>query len=307
MAGRVLSIGECMVEIRQAEGGLLRQGFAGDSFNTAYYLRAFLPAACPVDYFTAVGTDTISNDMLAFMQGAGIGAGFIKRVEGRSPGLYMIHLKDGERSFSYWRSASAARLLADDVVTLRAALDASEVIFFSGITLAILAPGAVATLLAELARARAAGRLVAFDPNIRAGLWENAEIMRRTITAGAAVSSVVMPSFEDEATYFGDATIDATIARYRAAGAEKLVIKNGADGITLDFDGNGAFVPAMTTDTVVDTTGAGDSFNGAFLARYVETGDQTDAAAFAARVAAAVIGHHGALLGPAELEALALD
>lgn len=305
MAGRVLSIGECMVELRQAEGGLLRQGFAGDSFNTAYYVRAFLPKAQPVDYFTAVGTDTISDEMLAFIEGTGIGTGFARRVPGRSPGLYMIHLKDGERSFSYWRSASAARVLADDANALRAAIDASEVIFFSGITLAILASDAVETLLAELGRARAAGKLVAFDPNIRPRLWEDAETMRRTITNGAATATIVMPSFEDEATYFGDASIDATITRYSALGIDRLVVKNGADGITLSFGGNETFVASVEAEKVVDTTGAGDSFNGAFLARYIATGDHVGAAEFAARVAATVIGHHGALLPPAELRVLA--
>ncbi|PWK64068.1 sugar kinase [Aminobacter sp. AP02] len=306
MAGRVLSIGECMVELRQAEGGLLRQGFAGDSFNTAYYVRAFLPELQPVDYFTAVGTDTISDEMLAFVEGTGIGTSFVRRVPGRSPGLYMIHLKDGERSFSYWRSASAARLLADDGDALRKAIDPSEVIFFSGITLAILAPEAVATLLAEIGRAKAAGKLVAFDPNIRPRLWDDAETMRRTITAGAAAATVVMPSFEDEATYFDDASIEATIARYRALGIDKLVVKNGAEGITLSVGGNETFVASVAASKVVDTTGAGDSFNGAFLARYIETGDHVGAAEFAARVAATVIVHHGALLPPAELRGFAL-
>ncbi len=301
MAGRVLSIGECMVELRQAEGGLLRQGFAGDSFNTAYYVRAFLPEARPVDYFTAVGTDTISDDMLAFIESTGVGTGFIRRVPGRSPGLYMIHLKDGERSFSYWRSASAARLLADDPQALRAAIDASEVIFFSGITLAILAPEAIATLLDELGRAKADGKLVAFDPNIRPRLWDDVETMRSTITAGAAASSLVMPSFEDEATHFGDASVDATIARYAGLGVGKLVVKDGAAGITLSFEGDRAFVPATRAEKVVDTTGAGDSFNGAFLARYLTTGDHRAAASFAADVAAAVIGHHGALVGRADI------
>lgn len=305
MAGRVLSIGECMVELRQAEGGLLRQGFAGDSFNTAYYVRAFLPKTQPVDFFTAVGTDTISDEMLAFIEGTGVGTSFVRRVPGRSPGLYMIHLKDGERSFSYWRSASAARLLADDTDALRAAIDASDVVFFSGITLAILAPEAVDTLLVELDRARAAGKLVAFDPNIRPRLWDDADTMRRTITAGAAAAAIVMPSFEDEATYFGDASIGATIVRYRGLGIEKLVVKNGAEGITLSFGGNETFVASAVAEKVVDTTGAGDSFNGAFLARYIETGDHLAAAEFAARVAASVIGHHGALLPPAELQALA--
>ena len=217
----------------------------------------------------------------------------------------MIHLKDGERSFSYWRSASAARLLADDAVALRAAIEASETIFLSGITLAILAPAAVETLLAELRRARASGKLVAFDPNIRPRLWADADTMRRTISAAASAATMVMPSFEDEATHFGDASVEETIARYRALGVEKLVVKDGANGITLSFDGRTSFVPSVAVKTVVDTTGAGDSFNGAFLAAYLETGDERGAAEFAARVAATVIGHHGALLARRELEALA--
>lgn len=286
-----------MVELRQAEGGLFERGFAGDSFNTAYYLRAFLPPDHAVDYFTAVGTDPASAEMLAFMRAAGVGIGFIRRVPGRQPGLYMIHLDRGERSFSYWRSASAARLLADDPAGLRAALAVSDTIFFSGITLAILAPEAAATLLAEVGRARDAGKLVAFDPNIRPGLWDSPERMRQVISAGAEAATMAMPSFEDEALHFGDASVDRTVARYHGLGVAKVLVKDGARGVTLSFGGDKAFVPSFAADRLVDTTGAGDSFNGAFLARYLTTGDQRRAAEFAARVAAAVIGHHGALVG----------
>lgn len=294
-----------MVELRQAEGGLFRQGFAGDSFNTAYYLRTFLPETYAVDYFTALGTDPVSDEMLAFMAGSGVGTSFVGRIAGRSPGLYMIHLDHSERSFSYWRSASAARLLADDPAALRNAIDASDTIFFSGITLAILAPDAVETLLAEISRAKNAGKLVAFDPNIRPSLWSDPATLRRTISAGAQAANMVMPSFEDEARHFGDASIEATIARYAGLGIEKLVVKNGAEGITLSFGGERTFVPSVPAEKLVDTTGAGDSFNGAFLAKYVVTGDPRLAAKFAAHIAATVIGHHGALVEREALEILA--
>lgn len=297
MAGRMLSIGECMVELMQAEGDLLRKGYAGDTFNTAYYARLLLPADWTVDYFTAVGTDTVSDEMLAFIESTGVGTGRIRRVEGRTPGLYMIHLKDGERSFSYWRSVSAAKTLADDPDRLRAAIDASDVIVFSGITLAILAKDAVETLLSELRRAKAAGKTVVFDPNIRPRLWDDKARMLETITSGARASSMVMPSFDDESTHFGDADIQATIARYGALGVDNIVVKDGPNGITLAFKETGqTFVPAATVDKVVDTTSAGDSFNGAFLAHSVAHGNPAGAAAFAARIAARVIGHHGALV-----------
>lgn len=303
MAGRLLSIGECMVELMQAEGDLLRKGYAGDTFNTAYYARLFLPPDWSVDYLSAVGTDTVSGEMLAFIEKTGVGTGHIRRVEGRSPGLYMIHLKDGERSFSYWRSVSAAKTLADDADHLRAAIEASDILVFSGITLAILAPSAVETLLSELRRAKAEGKLVVFDPNIRPRLWDDKQYMLETISAGARASSLVMPSFDDEAAHFGDADIAATITRYRGLGVDNIVVKDGPNGVTLSFGGSEPqFVPSAKVDKIVDTTSAGDSFNGAFLARYGVDGDPVAAAQFAARIAAGVIGHHGALVSKDKLE-----
>ena len=304
MKGSMLSIGECMVELMQAEGGMLRKGYAGDTFNTAYYARLFLPADWTVDYFTAVGTDVVSDEMLAFMEDTGVRTARIRRLEGLMPGLYMIHLKDGERSFSYWRATSAAKRLADDPDRLRSAIEAADVVFFSGITLAILAPDAVETLLSEMRRAKAGGKRVAFDPNIRPRLWDDAARMRATIEAGARAATMVLPSYDDEAAHFGDASVGATIERYRALGAEDVAVKDGANGVTLEFGGEARLhVPATPVSRIVDTTSAGDSFNGSFLARLAAGDRPADAAAFAARVAAAVIGHHGALVERKKLPA----
>lgn len=120
--------------------------------------------------------------------------------------------------------------------------------------------------------------------------------MLNIISEGARVSSVVMPSFGDEAAHFGDKSINGTIERYKELGATCLAVKDGAAGATLDFHGKRAFVPAAEVGTVVDTTSAGDSFNGAFLAHYVTTGDVVAAAHFATNVAGRVICEHGALV-----------
>lgn len=285
-----------MVELSQAGDGLLRKGFAGDTFNTAWYARACLAADWSVDYFTALGDDAMSDEMLAFIDTSGIGTSLIRRIKGRTPGLYMINLKNGERSFSYWRDSSAARSLAADPDRLREAVESAAVIYFSGITLAILPHEDAETLLAEVRRAKAAGKLVVFDPNIRPRLWSSYDVMHTTISEGARSSVLVMPSFDDEAAHFGDDSIEATIHRYRALGAVDIVVKNGADGVTLNFAGEQTFVPAEKVKKVVDTTSAGDSFNGAFLARYLEAGDAPAAARFAAKVAACVVSEHGALV-----------
>ena len=110
-----------------------------------------------------------------------------------------------------------------------------------------------------------------------------------------------MPSFDDEAAHFGDDSIEATVHRYRALGAVHIVVKNGADGVRLNFAGEESFVPAEKVEQVVDTTSAGDSFNGAFLAHYLETADATAAARFAAGVAARVVSEHGALVAKEKL------
>lgn len=299
MGGRFLSIGECMVELSQAGDGLLRKGFAGDTLNTAWYARACLPQGWSVDYFTALGDDPLSQEMLSFIEGAGIGTQHISRISGGTPGLYLINLKDGERTFSYWRSTSAARQLAADADHLRETIDAADIVYFSGITLAILAtPIAVDTFLAELRRAKASGKQVVFDPNIRPRLWANREIMLETITNGARAATLVMPSFDDEAGNFGDTDVEATIGRYRALGVANIVVKDGAKGATLDFGGERSHAPAEQAVKVVDTTSAGDSFNGAFLSRFVTGSTPEEAATFAAKAAATVIGHHGALISP---------
>jgi 2-dehydro-3-deoxygluconokinase len=299
LGGRFLSIGECMVELSQAGNNLLRKGFAGDTFNTAWYARACLSKDWSVDYFTALGDDPLSEEMLAFIKQAEIGTDAVTRIPGGTPGLYLINLKNGERTFSYWRGMSAARQLAADADHLRRTMEAADLIYFSGITLAVLAtPAHVDTFLAELRRARAAGKIVAFDPNIRPRLWANKDVMLQTITDGARAASMVMPSFDDEATNFGDASVEATIERYRNLGVANIVVKDGAAGATLDFEGARTFAPAHQVSDVVDTTSAGDSFNGAFLARFLAGSTPQDAATFAAKAAATVIGHHGALISP---------
>ncbi len=295
--GVFLGIGECMVELSDAQGGLLRQSFAGDVFNTLWYAKRALPHGWSTRFLSAVGVDPLSDGMADFIAGAGIETGDIRRIPDRRPGLYMIHLDAGERSFSYWRDRSAARLLAADAAHLDRAIGAAQVVYLSGITLAILSGDDLETLLARLATARAAGAIIAFDPNIRPALWDDATRMRAMIERAAETATIILPSFDDEASAFGDADAGATLARYAARGADLVVVKNGAGDVSVKR-GNDTATPYPTTAiaTPVDTTGAGDSFNGAFLAEYVTSGDVAASVAAGQACAAQVIGHHGALI-----------
>jgi len=113
---------------------------------------------------------------------------------------------------------------------------------------------------------------------------------------GAGSASIVMPGFDDEAAHFGDASVEATISRYRGLGAATVIVKDGANGATIATADRRVHVPAYPPREIIDTTSAGDSFNGGYLARIAAGDAPADAAAFAARVASAVIGHPGALI-----------
>lgn len=152
---RLVSIGECMVELAP-HGALWQMDIAGDTLNTAWYARALLPKDDEVAYLTALGHDAFSNRALAMMTEAGIATDLIQRHPSRSIGLYAIALKDGERSFAYWRDTSAARTLADGPEALEG-LKRADVIHVSGVTLAILPPEGRARLIAALGGAAARG------------------------------------------------------------------------------------------------------------------------------------------------------
>jgi 2-dehydro-3-deoxygluconokinase len=300
MTDTFLSIGECMVELAPQPGGLYAMGFAGDTLNTAWYARRCLPPSWRVAYLSAVGTDAVSDRMLAFMAAGGIDTAAVARRADSTVGLYLIDLKDGERSFAYWRSDSAARRLAEDPARLDASLAGVRLAYLSGITLAILPEAGRARLLAALARARAAGTRVAFDPNIRPRLWPDADTLRAAITAGAAGADVVLPSFDDERAHFGDADPEATAARYADAGAALVVVKNGAGEMLCRDRGQVIRLRPAPVAEVIDTTAAGDSFNAGFLSRWLTGADTGAALAAGARLAARVIGARGALVDPGE-------
>ena len=291
---RFLAVGECMVEFAVCPDGRYKMGFAGDTFNTAWYVREVAPPGLDVAYLTAVGDDRPSMQMLRFMEDAGIQPEARIR-KNRTVGLYVISLISGERSFSYWRSDSAARTLADDLTGLPGAAP-EDMVYFSGITLAILPDSGRVRLLDVLSSCRDSGISVAFDPNIRLKLWSNAEEIRRWVTEGARVSDIVLPSFDDESALFGDRSPHATSERYLDEGAKTVAVKDGPNSVLVRTPEDRCIVANEPIDEPADTTAAGDSFNAGFLARAMQGADWNEAASFGCDVARTVISSHGALV-----------
>jgi len=303
--GRIVSIGECMGELSETGSpGMLSMGFAGDTLNTAYYLRHSLGQDWQVDYVSAVGTDGLSDRMVDFLKSEGIGTDHVRRLADKTIGLYYITLKDGERSFTYWRNDSAAKRLASDPAALNRALEGADLAYWSGITLAILSNQDRLALIEALGQFAGKGGTVVFDPNLRPRLWDNPEAMRGWVHRAAAVSDLCLPSFEDEATWFGDADPAATAKRYQAEGARRVIVKNGSEDVT--FAGSSGELSRFSipsVEHVVDTTAAGDSFNAGYLAAELNGASVENAVAAGARLAGRVIGARGALVPDAVTQA----
>lgn len=292
-ADGVASIGECMLELSGQAGPNWRMGFAGDTFNTLWALHA-LSGERPATYVSAFGDDPFSQRQISFFAENGIGVGASPVIPGARPGLYAITLTGAERAFTYWRSDAAARRLASDPAALAKSLENQALVYFSGITLAILDAAARKTLLAEVAKARAAGSLVAFDPNYRPRLWQSREEAQAAILDALAVADIALPTFPDEQMLFGDSAPQATAERFGKLVGE-VVVKNGEEPALIATGGALQPVPAQHVATPVDTTGAGDSFNGGYLAARLAGHAPADAVQRAHRVAAAVVQVRGAL------------
>ena len=136
--GRVISIGEVMVELSLAGGGQAGLAFAGDTYNTAVYLARL---GHQVAYATVLGAeDPFSRGIEAGMAAEGIDTGLMARAEGRVPGLYAIERDaGGERRFFYWRGEAPVRQFAElaDQEALAAAAKAADLTYYSAITLAV--------------------------------------------------------------------------------------------------------------------------------------------------------------------------
>nr|WP_305123436.1 sugar kinase [Roseomonas sp. GC11] len=288
-----------MIELARRPDGLAAMGFGGDTLNTAVYLARL---GARVDYVTALGDDPESAAMIAAWQAEGVGCALVARLPGRLPGLYLIDTDPrGERRFLYWRDRAPARELFQmpGTAAMETALEAYDLLYLSGISLAIWGEEGRARLYPMLDRLRARGGRVAFDTNWRPRLWPDAATARRAYATLLARTDIALAGAPELAELGLGATPAEALDGLRGAGVPEIVLKLEPPGCLLHHPGGSAEIPAERVEKVVDTTAAGDSFAAGYLAARLRGEAPEQAARAAHRLAAIVVQHRGAII-PAE-------
>jgi 2-dehydro-3-deoxygluconokinase len=294
----IVAVGECMLELSNTAHNeqLWRLHSGGDTYNTLVYLARM---GFRNGYLTALGKDALSDKMRVEWTNEGVSLDLLLTHPSRNPGLYAINLDEQkERSFTYWRSESAARAMMD-CPGFQNALDktaTTNFLYITGITLSILNDVGRVKISHLAQKVRANGGEVAFDINYRERGWQDSRSARLAINEFAKYVTIAMPSIEDQEALFGDISPSETAKRWHMLGVKEVVIKSSDKGSFVSQGDDIACIPPERTIVPRDTTGAGDGFNAGYLAGRISGLDPVASAKIGNKLAGAIIQQPGAVI-----------
>ena len=299
-------IGECMVELRAMSAATLHQSFAGDVYNSAVYLKRCFPQVT-TSVVTALGQDNLSNKMLERFESEQINTQLVFAHDTKVPGMYYIETDEhGERSFIYWRNDSAAKKVVDflDADALEQ-LSQGDMFFFSGISLAIIEESAREDFWKVVKELKDAGVKIVFDPNYRARLWNSVEETKEQYHLAFTFADITLPGVEDLTTLYGVHSVEAVVEYLKPYQIEEIVVKNGPESVVTKEGDTLQSHTIIPVTNVVDTTSAGDAFNGVYLGARLSDKSISSAVQLAAKAAGTVIQQPGAI-APKDIFQLAM-
>lgn len=288
----LLAIGEPLMEFAEIERGgerLFLPGFGGDTSNVAV---AAARLGARVGYFTLLGDDPFGREFSALWEREGIDHAAVRVVPGTRTGIYFISYGPDGHEFTYARAGSAAsRMSIADLP--HDAIAAARVLHVSGISQAI-SESASDAVFAAIRHAKAAGRTVCYDTNLRLNLWP-LDRARATIHAALALADIARPGLDDARKLTGLHTPEEIADFYLGLGPTIVAITLGRDGtLVRNAAGDSGIVPPHLVEAI-DASGAGDTFGGAFLTEWLRHGDPFRAAAFGNAAAALKTRGYGAV------------
>jgi 2-dehydro-3-deoxygluconokinase len=279
----IVSLGEPLIEFnrpKEGDGRTWLQGFGGDSQNVAI---AAARQGASAGYLTSVGQDWMGDAFLELWRSEGVDASRVSRHATAPTGVSFVTHSAAGHKFDYLRKNSAASLMTPEGLAADYIV-AAKFFHVSAIGQAI-SDSARATCSAAIDAARRSGAKVSYDTNLRLRLWD-LDTARKTIHATCARCDILLPSLDDSQQLTGLDRPEAIADFYLKLGAPLVALKMGAEGALLATPQRRVRIAPHKVE-LVDATGAGDTFDGAFLARLL-AGDDIEEAARYANVAAAL-------------------
>lgn len=258
----LLCCGESLIDMIPAQGTGGEAAFSplsgGAIFNTAIALGRL---GKPAGLMTGLSSDLFGKQLEAALTESGVDTAYAIR-SGRPTTLAFVSLKDGHATYVFYDENTAGRMIRPE--DLPALGESVSTLYFGGISLAV---EPCADTYAALLTREAATRVIMIDPNIRPGFIADEARYRGRLKAMIAQSDIVKVSDED-LTWMdgGPAPIEDKARALLAAGPSLVIVTRGKEGaIALTASGVSIEVAGRPV-TVVDTVGAGDTFNAGVLA-----------------------------------------
>ncbi len=306
----VVCVGESLVDFLPAQSGrrvrdvtAWTPGIGGSLANVSVGVARLGGRSA---FVGVVGEDEFGHLLRERLAAEGVDVSRMRQTAEAKTGLVFISLDErGERSFTYFRTRSAEFQLSERDVD-PAFLGSARVVHFG--TNSLHLPEARAAMLRTVEIARAAGRLVSCDPNLRLHAWADPEVLREQLALLLPRCTVVKLSEDEVAFATGRAEPEDALRYLAGQGVSLPVVTRGEAGAVFLWRGEVVRVPAPRV-RVVDTTGAGDGFTAAFLyglsQRYAGASELEGAsreeleslATFACAVGSRVVEHLGAITG----------
>ena len=284
----LLCFGEPMVELTRLDDGSFKPGFGGDTSNCAI---AAARQGARVAYFSALGADSFARDLRDLWAREAVDDLYVRTDADAPTGLYIITPSPAGRDFAYYRAGSAASRIGPADVP-RDALSRVRIVQLSGISQAI-GEGPCDAGFALIEAAREAGCDVAYDTNLRLKLW-SLERARAIVHGAVERCTIALPSLDDSRLLTGLDDPDSIVDAYLARGPRLVALKMGEAGALVATADTRVRIPPHPV-TPVDATGAGDTFDGAFLARLAAGDDPVTAGRYAGVAAALTTTGFGAV------------
>ncbi|MCW2307194.1 carbohydrate kinase family protein [Rhodobium gokarnense] len=262
----ILCCGEALIDMlpRQTPAG--EAAFApfvgGAVYNTA---RAIGRLGAPAGFFCGISTDFFGDMLRDGLVESKVDISPVVESD-RPTTLAFVKLVDGQASYIFYDENSASRMVTvDDLPALPSSVKA---LFFGGIS---LIPEPCGTAYETLMAREAGKRLTMIDPNIRPTLVSDEAAYRGRVTRMIGHADIVKLSDEDLAWVEKESDIDVAVNGILERGPEIVIITRGGEGATA-YRKSGAITVAARSVKVVDTVGAGDTFNAGFMTCLSEAG-----------------------------------